>query len=356
MQRRILIGIALIIVSIFIFILYGRNHGQAALVAPTKLAATEVVGTTASNRAAVGDVPLAGRPGFHGEPPGAVLRMLVNLEESKMLVVGSPKIVQTPRPDGMPSHGVFVTSEQRTLFKSAELEIRETVSHEKLPVRTLEELSHPGAADERVVAREEMAPDHLVLNARNDEALTKLAQLGFHVIRSLGKDHSVVLKLPTGMRVEEALLAVRSVPGLKYAEPDWVVHITQTPNDSSFSQLWGMNNTGQTGGIPGADIHAPGAWDVSTGSDSVIVAVIDTGIDYTHPDLAPNMWINPGETGTDSGGLNKTSNGADDDGDGYVDDVYGYDFADEKATPRTIFSTAHTAPAPSAHAATTESV
>ncbi|MEB3881890.1 S8 family serine peptidase, partial [Lyngbya sp. CCY1209] len=76
-------------------------------------------------------------------------------------------------------------------------------------------------------------------------------------------------------------------------------------------------NTGQTGGTPDADIDAPEAWDVQTGND-VVVGVIDTGVDYNHPDLANNMWTNPGETPGD---------GIDNDGNGYVDDVHGYDFA-----------------------------
>ncbi|MEM1170386.1 MAG: S8 family serine peptidase, partial [Cyanobacteria bacterium P01_H01_bin.35] len=90
------------------------------------------------------------------------------------------------------------------------------------------------------------------------------------------------------------------------------------PNDTFFNLMWGLHNTGQTGGTSDADIDALEAWDIQTGSNNVVVGVIDTGIDYTHPDLANNMWTNPGEI---------PGNGIDDDGNGYVDDVYGYDFA-----------------------------
>src|SRR5262249_48878129 len=92
----------------------------------------------------------------------------------------------------------------------------------------------------------------------------------------------------------------------------------------SFSSLWGLHNTGQTGGTPDADIDAPEAWDVTTGSSSVVVAVIDTGVDYTHPDLAANIWTNAGEV---------PGNGVDDDHNGYVDDVHGYDFVNNDGDP-----------------------
>ena len=88
------------------------------------------------------------------------------------------------------------------------------------------------------------------------------------------------------------------------------------PNDPNFGQMWGLHNTGQTGGMPDADIDAPEAWDTTIGSTEVVVAVIDTGVDYRHPDLAANMWTNPGETAGD---------GIDNDGNGYIDDVYGID-------------------------------
>ncbi|MFW5750107.1 MAG: S8 family serine peptidase [Planctomycetota bacterium] len=89
------------------------------------------------------------------------------------------------------------------------------------------------------------------------------------------------------------------------------------PDDEHFDSLWGLHNTGQSGGTDDADIDAPEAWAQTTGSDSVLAAVIDTGIDYTHPDLAANIWTNPGKI---------PDNGIDDDDNGYVDDVHGYDF------------------------------
>jgi subtilisin family serine protease len=91
-------------------------------------------------------------------------------------------------------------------------------------------------------------------------------------------------------------------PRVAYAEPDSIVHLDATPNDPRFGELWGMTK-----------ISAPSAWDVSTGSSSVVIADIDSGVDYTHPDLAANMWHNPLDP----------IDGIDNDGNGYIDDYYG---------------------------------
>ncbi|MEZ4618142.1 MAG: S8 family serine peptidase [Caldilineaceae bacterium] len=92
-------------------------------------------------------------------------------------------------------------------------------------------------------------------------------------------------------------------------------------DDPDFDKLWGLRNVGQTGGTNGADVSAMEAWDISTGSKDVIVAIIDTGIDYNHPDLAANIWVNSKECPQ---GYGKCSvDGKDDDNNGYVDDFYG---------------------------------
>ena len=117
-------------------------------------------------------------------------------------------------------------------------------------------------------------------------------------------------------------------PYVEFAEPNWVQRKTQNPNDSYFSLQWGCNNTGQTiqgdVGIADEDIDAVEAWDIKTDASNFVVADIDTGVDWDHPDLAANIWTNPGEI---------PGNGQDDDGNGYVDDVRGWDFYSNDANP-----------------------
>lgn len=111
---------------------------------------------------------------------------------------------------------------------------------------------------------------------------------------------------------------------IEYIEPNFIYQTQDTvPNDPRYEELYGLNNTGQTGGIEDADIDAPQAWDIQTGND-VVIGVIDSGVDYNHPDINDNMWTNPGET---------PDNGIDDDGNGFVDDFYGYDFVNEDGDP-----------------------
>ncbi len=117
-------------------------------------------------------------------------------------------------------------------------------------------------------------------------------------------------------------------PDVLYAEPDALRRPSATfPDDDLFVYEWGLHSTGQpvggSGGAEDADIDAPEAWDVATGAPSVIVAVIDTGVDVAHPDLAPNVRVNGAEV---------AGNGVDDDGNGFVDDIRGWDFVDGDAS------------------------
>lgn len=117
------------------------------------------------------------------------------------------------------------------------------------------------------------------------------AAIGAKVLReSTAVKRLQTVQVPQGSTVEATLQSYRRNPNVLYAEPDYIVNAFVTPNDPQFSAQWNLQNTGQAGGTVGADIHAVQAWNLSTGSSSVVVAVLDTGIDYTHQDLAPNVW------------------------------------------------------------------
>jgi len=178
-----------------------------------------------------------------------------------------------------------------------------------------------------------------------------------------------LVKLPPGQSVKDALKLYNSREDILYAEPDYEIKVDSTfPNEiyspGRFNDLWGMHNTGQTHpvygggtsyGTAGADIDAPEAWDIITDANDIIVAVIDSGVNYAHPDLAANMWKTIeepndanddgffGEKGKDDDGDGLTDEDSegrepgdpnwtndlfeDDDENGFANDIYGYDFS-----------------------------
>jgi subtilisin family serine protease len=112
------------------------------------------------------------------------------------------------------------------------------------------------------------------------------------------------------LRTAELLALLASDPDVEYAEPNYVLRVDATPNDPSFPSLWGLFNTGFNpvggGGVAGKDIDAPAAWDITTGSRANVVAIVDTGVDYNHPDLAANMWSAPSAFTVTVGGMTIT--------------------------------------------------
>lgn len=141
-----------------------------------------------------------------------------------------------------------------------------------------------------------------------------------------------VVKAAPRTSTDALIASLESDPSVAFAEPNLLRYLSGVPTDPFFADQWGMNNTGQAHsvssssatrvGTADADIDAVEAWDTQDGNDDTVIAIMDSGVDVGHPDLADNMWVNPGEI---------AGNGVDDDGNGYKDDIHGWDFADNDA-------------------------
>lgn len=123
-----------------------------------------------------------------------------------------------------------------------------------------------------------------------------------------------VLEVDAAASVPEAIARLRESGLYEFVEPDYIRAAQAVPNDARYAEQWSLNNSGQSGGTPDADIDAPEAWDTTTDASAVTVAVIDSGLRVTHEDIVDNLWANRGEI---------AGNGRDDDGNGYIDDVNG---------------------------------
>jgi subtilisin family serine protease len=156
----------------------------------------------------------------------------------------------------------------------------------------------PGRGQTSAISNGKYALDRILVKFRRtvsaDARTAVHAALGASSLKQYAavKDLEVV-GLPASLDVSTALRAYRLRPEVEYAEPDYTVHFLETPNGPLFPKMWNLLNTGQDGGTAGDGIGATLAWTLSTGSQNVIVATIDTGIDYTHPDLIPNLFHNP---------------------------------------------------------------
>ena len=183
----------------------------------------------------------------------------------------------------------------------------------------------PGAGPEYV-------PGEAIVKFRHQPSKTELqiAAVGVEArsFEPASLTNVYVAELGPGTTVDEAVAELSGRADVVYAEPNYVYRAAATPNDRLYPLLWGLDNTGQpilgVSGAPDADIDAPEAWDVTTGSKDVVVAVIDSGVALGHPDLKDNLWTNPGEI---------AGNGIDDDHNGAIDDVHGWDFVDVDAEP-----------------------
>jgi len=174
----------------------------------------------------------------------------------------------------------------------------------------------------RDLATADYVPNEVLIAV--DEASLSAFKAGRDDLEVLSaRDGLLRARLADGEDLAEKIAELRSSPGVKAADVNQIIYLQDDgskPDDLS-SELWGLHNTGRNGGAAGADINALGAWNEVTGTrDGAVIAVIDTGVDIHHPDLAANIWVNEDEI---------PGNGVDDDGNGVVDDVNGYNAVDD---------------------------
>jgi subtilisin family serine protease len=199
-----------------------------------------------------------------------------------------------------------------TLLASAILAPADTGFNAGVLSKDEDKLDGPGYADGEVLVKFERGIGIEDVNTFTDSFSIDVARHFKAISRIKGQVYALLKsKVQTTRQMLEIMTSNSDVVD---ASPNYRVYADSVlPNDPRFNELWGLHNTGQTGGTPDIDIDAPEAWEKNTGSTDVIVAVIDTGIDYNHPDLASNMWLNP----------NEIVDGIDNDGNGYIDDIHG---------------------------------
>lgn len=210
---------------------------------------------------------------------------------------------------------------------------RETVPASRLnqlPSRVQDALDLAGAQSMKLLYPPEFhrTLQRMALDLTDLDASTSLSALQ-------AQERTVIVTLKPGQSVQDALEKIKDHPAVQFAEPNYYLRRLRTPNESASGEYgvqWGLHNTAQAGtgglydpavGVAGRDIDAELAWDTVTGSTSAVVAVIDSGVAYAHADLAANIWTNTGET----------VNGIDDDLNGLIDDVRGWDFGDNDNDP-----------------------
>lgn len=168
----------------------------------------------------------------------------------------------------------------------------------------------------------------------NTQAIeVSLESIGAQTIDVIPQIQVRKVRITSGKTVSQMVDELNSSDNVEFAEPNYIVTTHVTPNDPNYGSLWGMSNTGQSGGLVGADISAEAAWDITTGSADVFVGIIDTGINYDHEDLAANIYTNPGEDAWSNPNDPNSGNGIDDDGNGFIDDWKGWDFVNNDNDP-----------------------
>ncbi len=199
-------------------------------------------------------------------------------------------------------------------------------------------------------------PGELLIKMKPDRTITQKTnlknQLSGSVKRSfsrLGVELWEVPQARTKSDINHLINQYKNHPDIEFIEPNYIITLEETPTNTNpddlvFPTQWALHNIGQNYGTPDADIDALEAWDIATESPSVAVAIIDTGIDWTHEDLAENIWQNLGEDADGDGRVlewNGTTwvfdpddiNGIDDDGNDFIDDFIGWDFRNNDNNP-----------------------
>jgi subtilisin family serine protease len=178
--------------------------------------------------------------------------------------------------------------------------------------------------------------DKSLLTKGDKRILRRLKRTGEKAdVPALDRIYKLQLDLEPDQSIQQVQAAYNRDPSVEYAELNYIVSICKIPDDPLYPLQWPLDNIGQDypesgyynppPGTPDCDIDAPEAWDIHTGSSKVVVAVADSGVDYGHKDLKDNIWVNQTE-------LNGVAD-VDDDNNGYIDDVYGYDFINKDSNP-----------------------
>lgn len=184
-------------------------------------------------------------------------------------------------------------------------------------------------------AKIEAVPGEYVVRLKNQSISTFSKQtltqrLGAFVKSTVPSLNIVVVKMPVVQTTDSAIKSLNKNSLVAYSEPNYIYRANKVPNDAMYGQLWGMKNAGQKDsdgqvGIAGVDIDAEAAWDITTGNKKTLIAVIDTGVDYNHPDIKANIWTNAVEA---AGTV-----GVDDDNNGVIDDIHGYNAITNSGDP-----------------------
>jgi subtilisin family serine protease len=211
------------------------------------------------------------------------------------VVVNNKKVAQAAQPGTQPSVGSSEPAQAPSLPPSSP----------SIPVRV-------GSTTPRVIEGEFIIKYKAGVSGQSK--VTMASKLQAQSLQKLTNLDMEVMKVAAGSNLQQKLAELNQSPEIEYAEPNYLVEAFRDPNDQSYRQMWALPK-----------IQAPQGWDRIAESPSVVVAVIDSGVDYTHLDLAANMWRNPGEIPV---------NGIDDDRNGFVDDVFGADFHNNDGDPR----------------------